>query len=195
MAIAFYVVLTLSGGNDVIADKFHISLNAMTWAGRIGMLICRRWRTTRRTASAWPAAARPRGAGARRRDRHHQAPAGRRLRGDPPAAGGADDTATRTWSTPAAPVPKKMNRLGALLPTVQGFFYPIEKAAPPSVWAARPARPQSAPPPRARKSVPAAGRSSSLAILEIWGSFSSPRFQDRLICGRTSAAGRAVETA
>jgi ubiquinol-cytochrome c reductase cytochrome b subunit len=30
-----------------------------------------------------------------------------------------------------APVPKKMNRLGALLPTVKGFFYPIEKAAPP----------------------------------------------------------------
>ena len=39
MAIAFYVVLLLSGGNDVIADKFDISLNAMTWAGRIGLLI------------------------------------------------------------------------------------------------------------------------------------------------------------
>ena len=30
---------SLSGGNDVIADKFHISLNAMTWAGRIGLLV------------------------------------------------------------------------------------------------------------------------------------------------------------
>ena len=39
MAVAFFVVLTLSGGNDVIADKFHISLNAMTWAGRIGLLV------------------------------------------------------------------------------------------------------------------------------------------------------------
>jgi ubiquinol-cytochrome c reductase cytochrome b subunit len=39
MAIAFYVVLTLSCVNDIIAYKFDISLNAMTWAGRIGMLI------------------------------------------------------------------------------------------------------------------------------------------------------------
>ena len=39
MAVAFYLVLLLSGGNDVIADKFDISLNAMTWAGRIGLLI------------------------------------------------------------------------------------------------------------------------------------------------------------
>jgi ubiquinol-cytochrome c reductase cytochrome b subunit len=29
-------------------------------------------------------------------------------------------------------VPKKMNRLGALAPTVRGFFRPVEKPAPPS---------------------------------------------------------------
>jgi ubiquinol-cytochrome c reductase cytochrome b subunit len=39
MAIAFYMVLTLSAMNDIIALKFHISLNAMTWIGRIGMLV------------------------------------------------------------------------------------------------------------------------------------------------------------
>ncbi|QXQ15070.1 cytochrome b [Skermania piniformis] len=39
MAIAFYVVLTLSACNDVIALKFDISLNATTWMGRIGVLI------------------------------------------------------------------------------------------------------------------------------------------------------------
>ena len=39
MALTFYVWLMLSGGNDVIADKFHISLNAMTWVGRIGVLV------------------------------------------------------------------------------------------------------------------------------------------------------------
>ncbi len=39
MAVMFFIVLVLSGGNDVIADKFNISLNAMTWAGRIGLLI------------------------------------------------------------------------------------------------------------------------------------------------------------
>jgi ubiquinol-cytochrome c reductase cytochrome b subunit len=39
MAISYFMVLLISGGNDIIADKFDISLNAMTWAGRIGMMI------------------------------------------------------------------------------------------------------------------------------------------------------------
>jgi quinol---cytochrome-c reductase cytochrome b subunit len=39
MAIAFYMVLTLSAMNDIIAFKFHISLNATTWIGRIGMIV------------------------------------------------------------------------------------------------------------------------------------------------------------
>ncbi|MEV0250612.1 ubiquinol-cytochrome c reductase cytochrome b subunit [Nocardia sp. NPDC050712] len=39
MAIAFYLVLTLSCVNDILALKFDISLNATTWAGRIGLLV------------------------------------------------------------------------------------------------------------------------------------------------------------
>jgi ubiquinol-cytochrome c reductase cytochrome b subunit len=39
MAIAFYMVLTLASMNDIIALKFHISLNATTWIGRIGMVV------------------------------------------------------------------------------------------------------------------------------------------------------------
>ncbi|GFG68155.1 cytochrome bc1 complex cytochrome b subunit [Mycobacterium kubicae] len=39
MAIAFYMVLTLAAMNDIIAWKFHISLNATTWIGRIGMVV------------------------------------------------------------------------------------------------------------------------------------------------------------
>ena len=39
MAIAFYMLLTYSAMNDIIAYKFHISLNATTWIGRIGMLV------------------------------------------------------------------------------------------------------------------------------------------------------------
>jgi ubiquinol-cytochrome c reductase cytochrome b subunit len=39
MSLTFYLVLLLSGGNDVIAKTFDISLNAMTWAGRIGAII------------------------------------------------------------------------------------------------------------------------------------------------------------
>jgi len=39
MALGFFMVIELSGFNDVIADQFDISLNATTWAGRIGVLI------------------------------------------------------------------------------------------------------------------------------------------------------------
>jgi ubiquinol-cytochrome c reductase cytochrome b subunit len=33
------LVLTLGAMNDIIALKFHISLNATTWVGRIGMVV------------------------------------------------------------------------------------------------------------------------------------------------------------
>jgi ubiquinol-cytochrome c reductase cytochrome b subunit len=39
MAISLYVVLTFSAMNDIIAYKFHVSLNATTWIGRIGMVV------------------------------------------------------------------------------------------------------------------------------------------------------------
>jgi ubiquinol-cytochrome c reductase cytochrome b subunit len=39
MAITFFMVLELSGFNDIIAFTFDISLNATTWAGRIGLLL------------------------------------------------------------------------------------------------------------------------------------------------------------
>jgi ubiquinol-cytochrome c reductase cytochrome b subunit len=39
MGVTFFVVATISCGNDIIAEKFDISLNAMTWAGRIGILV------------------------------------------------------------------------------------------------------------------------------------------------------------
>ncbi|WP_326938120.1 cytochrome bc1 complex cytochrome b subunit [Amycolatopsis cynarae] len=39
MALAFFAVIEASGFNDIIADQFDISLNATTWAGRIGVLL------------------------------------------------------------------------------------------------------------------------------------------------------------
>ncbi|MFW0791712.1 cytochrome b [Gordonia sp. CPCC 205333] len=39
MAVSFYVILTLSCMNDIIALKFHVSLNATTWMGRIGLIV------------------------------------------------------------------------------------------------------------------------------------------------------------
>ena len=39
MALVFYALLTLSGGNDLVAYHFQVSLNAMTWIGRIGLIV------------------------------------------------------------------------------------------------------------------------------------------------------------
>ncbi|SDK38345.1 ubiquinol-cytochrome c reductase cytochrome b subunit [Lentzea albidocapillata subsp. violacea] len=39
MAITYFMVLLLMGGNDILAYKFDISLNLTTWMGRIGMLV------------------------------------------------------------------------------------------------------------------------------------------------------------
>ena len=38
-AIVFFLLVTLSGGNDHVAHFFQISLNAMTWVGRIGLIV------------------------------------------------------------------------------------------------------------------------------------------------------------
>ncbi|HEY9316240.1 cytochrome bc complex cytochrome b subunit [Williamsia sp.] len=39
MALSFYIILTISCMNDIIAYKFDISLNATTWMGRIGLIV------------------------------------------------------------------------------------------------------------------------------------------------------------
>ena len=39
MALVFYAILTVSGGNDHVAHFFDISLNTMTWFGRIGLVV------------------------------------------------------------------------------------------------------------------------------------------------------------
>ena len=39
MGLVFFLLLTLSGGNDLFAYHFQISLNAMTWVGRIGLIV------------------------------------------------------------------------------------------------------------------------------------------------------------
>ena len=39
MSLAFYIVLWISGGNDVLAATFHVSVNSMTYAGRILLFV------------------------------------------------------------------------------------------------------------------------------------------------------------
>ena len=132
MAIAFYVVLLLSGGNDVIAKEFNFSLNATTWAGRIGLLglpPLAYWVTYRVCL------------GLQQHDREvlvhgvetgiiRRLPDGRFVEVHQPLAA-PDDHGHVELDYAGWTVPKKMNRLGALVPTVRGFFFPIEKPAPP----------------------------------------------------------------
>jgi quinol---cytochrome-c reductase cytochrome b subunit len=131
MALAFYVVLLISGANDVIANKFDISLNAMTWAGRVGLLFVpplAYWVTYRICL------------GLQQHDREVLAhgvetgiikrlPDGRFVEVHQPLAA-PDEHGHVELDYAGWVVPKKMNRLGALAPTVKGFFFPIERPAP-----------------------------------------------------------------
>jgi ubiquinol-cytochrome c reductase cytochrome b subunit len=142
MAIAFYLVLFLSGGNDVIAQKFDISLNATTWAGRIGLLIAPplAYYFTYRICL-----------GLQQHDRQVLAHGietgilkrtvdGRFYEVHQPLAPvdghGHAEIEYAGWV-----VPKKMNRVGALLPAVRGFFRPIEEPPTPAHPAEAPVSP------------------------------------------------------
>jgi ubiquinol-cytochrome c reductase cytochrome b subunit len=37
--ITFYVVLFVAGGNDIVATQFHVSLNDVTYALRVGYIV------------------------------------------------------------------------------------------------------------------------------------------------------------
>ncbi len=132
MALSFYLVLLASGGNDVIADKFHLSLNATTWAGRIGLLLIPplAYYVTHRIAL-----------GLQQHDREvlaHGVETGiirRTVDGRfyevhqplaEPDGHGHVELEYAGWV-----VPKKMNRVGALLPGIRGFFFPVEKPTEP----------------------------------------------------------------
>lgn len=140
LAITFMLVLTVSGANDVVASTFDISLNATTWAGRIGLIVAppvAYWITHRVCL------------GLQQHDREvlvhgvetgiiRRQPDGRFVEVHQPL-GPTDPHGHGELEYTGAPVPKKMNRLGALGPAIRGFFAPIEQPAP------RPAAPE---PPR-----------------------------------------------
>jgi ubiquinol-cytochrome c reductase cytochrome b subunit len=138
MAISFYLVLTISGGNDVVAEKLDISLNAMTWAGRIGLLIVPpvAYYITYRICL-----------GLQQHDREvlvhgvetgiiRRLPDGRFIEVHQPLAPGGNGHGALEYQ--GAPVPKKMNKIGAVAPAVRGFFKPVEQPGeqlPPAVTA------------------------------------------------------------
>ena len=128
MALAFYVVLLISGGNDVIAEKFDISLNAMTWAGRIGLIIIPplAYVLTYRICL-----------GLQKHDREvlehgletgviRRLPHGEFIEVHQPL-GPVDEHGHGQLAYGGAPVPKRMNQVGGARRAIRGFFKPIEE--------------------------------------------------------------------
>ena len=130
MALAFWGVLFISGGNDVIADKFDISLNAMTWIGRIGLVVVppfAYWATYRICL------------GLEQHDREilehgietgiiRRLPNGEFIEVHQPL-GPVDAHGHGQLAYGGAPVPKKMNQIGGARRAVRGFFTPLEEPA------------------------------------------------------------------
>jgi len=129
MSLTFYMVLLISGGNDVIAEKFDISLNAMTWLGRIGLLLlppAAYWITYRICL------------GLQQHDREvlehgvetgiiKRLPHGEFIEVHQPL-GQVDAHGHGALEYGGWAVPKKMNRIGGAGRAISGFFKPIETA-------------------------------------------------------------------
>jgi ubiquinol-cytochrome c reductase cytochrome b subunit len=122
MGITFYVWLVLCGVNDWIAYFFHISLNATTWAGRIGLLVLppiAYWVTYRLCV------------GLQRGDRAvlehgietgiiRRLPHGEFIEVHQPLGGVDDHGHAIPLEYQGAPVPKRMNQLGSAGTSVAG---------------------------------------------------------------------------
>jgi ubiquinol-cytochrome c reductase cytochrome b subunit len=131
MAISFYAVLLLSGGNDLIAKAFDISLNAMTWGGRIALLVV----PPLSYAIAYQICI-----GLQRHDREvlehgietgiiKLLPNGEFIEIHQPL-GPVDDHGHGQLQYAGSPVPKKMNKLGNPHGSrLRGFFYPVRERA------------------------------------------------------------------
>jgi ubiquinol-cytochrome c reductase cytochrome b subunit len=144
MAIGFWFVLLLSGGNDVLAQKFDISLNAMTWAGRIGLFVV--------PPIAYFVAYRI-CLGLQQHDREilahgvetgiiRRLPAGEFVEVHQPLAEADAHGHAHGLDYAGASVPKKMNKLGATGRSIRGFFAPIEQPSDVPVSPAGPAEPK-----------------------------------------------------
>jgi ubiquinol-cytochrome c reductase cytochrome b subunit len=130
MALTFYMVLLISGGNDIVAHAFDISLNAMTWAGRIGMLVLppiAYWVSYRVCLAL------------QRHDREvlehgvetgiiRRLPSGEFIELHQPL-GPVDEHGHGMLQYAGASVPKKMNKLGQPGRRMLGFFVPIKESA------------------------------------------------------------------
>jgi ubiquinol-cytochrome c reductase cytochrome b subunit len=128
MALTFYFWLMVAGANDVIADKFDISLNAMTWVGRIGVIILPplAYMITYRICL-----------GLQQHDREvlehgietgviRRLPSGEFIEVHQPL-GPVDEHGHGQLAYGGAPVPKRMNHVGGARRAIRGFFTPVEE--------------------------------------------------------------------
>jgi ubiquinol-cytochrome c reductase cytochrome b subunit len=127
MALTFCVVLFISGGNDLVAKAFDISLNAMTWAGRVALVVL--------PPIAYVVAYRI-CLGLQRHDREvlehgmetgiiRRLPTGEFIEVHQPL-GPVDDHGHGELTYAGTPVPKRMNQLGTgALRHARGFFRPV----------------------------------------------------------------------
>ncbi|SOE02860.1 cytochrome bc1 complex cytochrome b subunit [Blastococcus haudaquaticus] len=128
MGLTFYLWLMVAGGNDVIADKFNISLNAMTWIGRIGVIILPpiAYAITYRICL-----------GLQQHDREvlehgietgviRRLPSGEFIEVHQPL-GPVDEHGHGQLAYGGAPVPKRMNHVGGARRAIRGFFSPVEE--------------------------------------------------------------------
>ena len=124
------LLLLISGGNDLVAHAFDISLNAMTWAGRISLLVLP-------PVSYWVAYRIC--LGLQRHDREvldhgietgiiRRLPSGEFIEVHQPL-GPVDDHGHSTLQYAGTPVPKKMNKLGQPGRKILGFFKPVRESA------------------------------------------------------------------
>jgi ubiquinol-cytochrome c reductase cytochrome b subunit len=127
VAISFYLILFASGGNDIIAKAFDISLNAMTWGGRILLIVVPpiAYVLTYRICL-----------GLQRHDREvlehgvetgiiKRLPTGEFIEVHQPL-GPTDDHGHGLLPYAGGAVPKRMNRLGGgPVSHVRGFFFPV----------------------------------------------------------------------
>ena len=128
MALTFCFVLFVSGGNDLIAKAFDISLNAMTWGARIALLVLPplAYLVSYRICL-----------GLQRHDREvlehgvetgiiKLLPTGEYIEVHQPL-GPVDDHGHGRLNYAGTPVPKRMNGLGKGVAHVRGFFYPVRE--------------------------------------------------------------------
>ncbi len=128
MSIAFVLVLFISGGNDLIAKAFNISLNAMTWWGRISLLVLPPFAyvATYRACLALE-----------RHDREvlehgietgiiKRLPSGEFIEVHQPL-GPVDAHGHGQLQYAGTPVPKRMNQVGGATRAIAGFFRPVRE--------------------------------------------------------------------